>query len=165
MRASKLLLMTVFLLASLDATSGYNKLQGTNTEVVDGTQRGVNSERLLRGHPSTVDKVSADDEERASLPIFLKKSTSGATNWLKDKKLAAKLKLRALPMNLDKSVQKTMKDGIDPDRVFTLLNLQKKSNRKINGFRTGEYNLWKELTVEWTKTYPNWVSNISKKPK
>eukprot|EP00644_Phytophthora_capsici_P016570 jgi/Phyca11/124073/e_gw1.52.341.1 len=112
--------------------------------------------------PNVVNTIAADEEERAGITDFFKKLPGETKNWLKDKKLATKLQFYATSMNLDKPVQKLVAKKIDPDRVYKALKLHKSSNTNVGVYVSGEFLLWKKLTAEWMKKYPNWVSKIPK---
>ncbi|KAK1937820.1 hypothetical protein P3T76_009557 [Phytophthora citrophthora] len=120
----------------------------------------LHNERFLREEPTVVDTIATGDEERAGITTFLKNFLSKANNWLKDKTLATKLHFKAMSTKLDKTVEKLVAQGIDPDRVHRVLKLHKSSNTHVNGYPSGEYMLWEKLSAAWKLKYPNWVSKI-----
>ncbi|KAF1793303.1 hypothetical protein GQ600_4369 [Phytophthora cactorum] len=56
---------------------------------------------------------------------LVKKLGASTSKWYKDKILTTKLLLKATQMDLDKSAQKLVAQNVDPDRVYTLLKLQR----------------------------------------
>ncbi|KAG2783280.1 hypothetical protein JG687_00017218 [Phytophthora cactorum] len=98
---------------------------------------------------------------------LVKKLGASTSKWYKDKILTTKLLLKATQMDLDKSAQKLVAQNVDPDRVYTLLKLQKDSNKFVGksefhlGYPSGEYKLWQKLTEAWKTKYPTWVSKLN----
>ncbi|KAF1783313.1 hypothetical protein GQ600_9627 [Phytophthora cactorum] len=95
-------------------------LQSTDTDY-----KGFSSGRSLRTEATHHQSIDPDDDERAMITDLVKKLGASTSKWYKDKILTTKLLLEATQMDLDKSAQKLVAQNVDPDRVYTLLKLQR----------------------------------------
>ncbi|KAG7390744.1 hypothetical protein PHYPSEUDO_006863 [Phytophthora pseudosyringae] len=157
MRVLLLLLLAVLaLVASSSATSASTVTQQDSQHL---TSAALGSGRMLRTEATTARATNPDGEERGVMDIIKKLPTRSKT-WIRDKTLTAKLHAKAMSMNLDSAVKELVKNGVNPDRVYTLLRLDKADNVNVGNFQTGEYRLWEKLNTEWKAKHLNWVSKI-----
>ncbi|ETL45679.1 hypothetical protein F441_04401 [Phytophthora nicotianae CJ01A1] len=154
-------LVVATLLISSNAATVNPQASHHLTQSTDADNVKLRSGRLLRIEARNNQATDTIDEERAVIPEGLKKLRTSTSKWFSDKTLATKLHFHAMKMNLDDVVEKLEAKGVDPNRVYEVLKLNKKSNQKNRGFYTGEYNLWQDLAGAYQIKNPKWKNNYA----
>ncbi|ETI53477.1 hypothetical protein F443_03593 [Phytophthora nicotianae P1569] len=104
-------------------------------------------------------KMNLDDVVEKVRP---RRSESTSTSkWFSDKTLATKLHYHAMKMKLDDIAEKLATKGVDPNRAYRVLKLEKDSNRYVNWFESGEFTLWKKLAKAYQDKNPTWKNHYA----
>ncbi|EEY64516.1 secreted RxLR effector peptide protein, putative [Phytophthora infestans T30-4] len=125
---------------------------------IDAAGMETRSRKLLRAQTTNNHASGPVDEERAVVPDVLKKLGSGVSKWAGNKTLSAKLMWYAAQVDLDRRVQKLLKQGYDPNSVYKRLHLD---SRSVGADPPPpEFNLWFKFAAAYKDKNPNWVSKF-----
>ncbi|ETL99863.1 hypothetical protein L917_03355 [Phytophthora nicotianae] len=162
MRAFFMILLAVAtLLISSNAATVNPQASHDLAQSTDANDVKLRSGRLLRIEAMNNQATDTIDEERAAIPEVLKKLWASTSKWFGDKTLATKLHYHAMKMKLDDIAEKLATKGVDPNRAYRVLKLEKDSNRYINGFESGEFTLWKKLAKAYQGKNSMWKNDFA----
>ncbi|ETN13708.1 hypothetical protein F441_03588 [Phytophthora nicotianae CJ01A1] len=162
MRAFFMILLAVAtLLISSNAATVNPQASHDLTQSTDANDVKLRSGRLLRIETMNNQATDTIDEERAAIPEVLKKLWASTSKWFGDKTLATKLHYHAMKMKLDDIAEKLATKGVDPNRAYRVLKLEKDSNRYVNWFESGEFTLWKKLAKAYQDKNPTWKNHYA----
>ncbi|OWZ09119.1 RxLR effector protein [Phytophthora megakarya] len=142
------------------------KLQTPHTFIqsTDHSETILSSQRLLRTEVKANPNINADSEERA-LPNVFKTLGSSSSKWFQNYRLASRLRSnarRATPSQIDGLAKKLVNDGVDPNKAFKVLGLNKPKNMYVGdtATHTGEYLLWSKMKDMKKQTHSKWKSDF-----